>query len=88
MKKTILFLSVFALTINFSFAKEEYAEYNKASFFTEKRDTLFLIDDPLGYNIKKIWENIDKKEVKPIIIFKNSIWIEEKHKALKYEKVN
>lgn len=88
MKKTIQYLSVFALTINFSFAQEEYAECTNASFFTEKRDTLFLIDAPLGYSIKKIWENIDKKEVRPIIIFKNSIWIEEKHKALKYEKVN
>ena len=88
MKKTIQYLSVFALAINFSFAQEEYAEYNKASFFTEKRDTLFLIDDPLGHNIKRIWDNLDKKQVKPVIIFKNSIWIEEKHKALKYEKVN
>jgi len=28
------------------------------------------------------------KDIKPVIIFKDYIWIEEKHKALKYEKVN
>lgn len=88
MKKTIQYLSIFALTINFGLSQEEYTKHNRASFFTNKRDTLFLIDDPLGHNIKRIWDNLDKKEVKPVIIFKNSIWIEEKHKALKYEKVN
>jgi len=88
MRKKIQTLLTIMLITNYVYCQEDYEEYSKASFFTNKRDTLFLIDDPLGHNIKRIWDNVDEKEFKPIIVFKNSIWIEEKHKALKYEKTN
>ena len=99
MKKTTNYLSLalFLLTINFSFSQEVFYDknYKHASFFTEKRDTLFLIDDSIGHLIKTIWDDdVDKKEFKkPTIIFKTSIWIEEKwteekRKSLSYENNN
>tara|TARA_R110001592_G_scaffold284110_3_gene552403 strand:+ start:2289 stop:2549 length:261 start_codon:yes stop_codon:yes gene_type:complete len=83
--QTLLFI---ILITNCVYCQEYYTEYTKASFVTQNRDTLYLIDDPLGHTIKKTWEDKKLKDIKPVIIFKDYIWIEEKHKALKYEKVN
>ena len=77
--QTLLFI---ILITNCVYCQEHY------TFVTQNRDTLYLIDDPLGYSIKKTWEDKKLKDIKPVIIFKDYIWIEEKHKALKYEKVN
>ena len=51
--QTLLFI---ILITNCVYCQEYYTEYTKASFVTQNRDTLHLIDDPLGYSIKKTWE--------------------------------
>ena len=50
------------------------------SFISKNRDTLFLVDDNLGYIIKNIWETEPKRGDKPTIIFKSLVWIENKNK--------
>jgi hypothetical protein len=50
------------------------------SFISKNRDTLFLVDDNLGYIIKNIWETEPKTGDKPTIIFKSLVCIENKNK--------
>ena len=50
------------------------------SLVSPNRDTLYLIDQEIGYRIYSSWFTVPKKE-RPIFIFKNEKWIiEEKLK--------
>jgi len=76
MKKTNQLLLLFMLTTGGLFSQN----VGDVSFISENRDTLFLVDDKLGYTIKNIWERESKTIDKPTIIFKPLVWIENKNK--------
>jgi len=76
MKKTNQLLLLFMLITGGVFSQN----VGDVSFISENRDTLFLVNDKLGYTIKNIWERESETIDKPTIIFKSLVWIENKNK--------
>lgn len=64
MKKflTILFLIVVSVT---TFAQND----QKISYVTPKKDTLYLVDASIGYQIKWVWDSVPRYDKeKPVIV--------------------
>ena len=88
MMKSIKSLVIFTLISTACFSQSKEKKYNKNSFVTQNRDTLFLANTAIGYSIKNIWDVDMTCTNRPVIIFKDSLWIEDRNKRIGFEKVN
>jgi|19_taG_2_1085344.scaffolds.fasta_scaffold294067_1 hypothetical protein len=80
MKKILLILLIGSSVVRTSLAQNRDSVV--VSIVSEKRDTLFLADTPLGCEILDIW--LDYPNENPIIILKSRDWIIRENRKRNY----
>jgi len=78
-------MKILFLSISILFSLSASAEINDIiGVPTPAKDTLFLINEPVGYLIKSIWDNDTKIQIKPVLVMVDYNTLVRKQKYYEY----